>query len=426
MKKLIDILFVLGLFLLLSCQDDRTAELPAEEINMHEGHEYVDLGLPSGTLWATADVSVDGSVFFSWGEITPKTSYMATTYRYLSGADSTLTKYCTDPLCGKDGFVDGLFELRQEDDAAYMNWGGDWCMPVLDEWKELYDNCTWKTETNEDGVFVFVGTSKINGHQIAFEGSGAMQGTKLLYAGKGAYYWSSTLISDTCMYANGISFSPSSINLKEGKRPMGHCVRAVIPGDRMGLRLVDLGLPSGVKWARTNLGATSPEKSGLLYAWGESVPKSFYDFTNYKFCNGTAKTLTKYCTDNEYGTVDGKTVLDSADDVALQLLGAGWRIPTVEDLNELMEKCTWIFETVGEQKGYTVTGPNGNSIFLPMSGTMWETEMEYPNVRGFYWTSTLDEEGDMWAKGLFINSVSFSLGKNYTRASGRTIRAVHD
>ena len=67
MKKLIDILFVLGLFLLLSCQDDRTAELPAEEINMHEGHEYVDLGLPSGTLWATADVSVDGSVFFSWG-----------------------------------------------------------------------------------------------------------------------------------------------------------------------------------------------------------------------------------------------------------------------------------------------------------------------------------------------------------------------
>lgn len=422
MKKIIEILFVLSIIFFVSCNDD-TPEGPVVEVN---GHEYVDLGLPSGALWATTDVSVEGSVFFSWGETMPKTSYIATTYKYLAGADSTLTKYCTDPLCGNNGFVDGLFELKLEDDAAHVNWGGDWCMPVLDEWQELYDNCTWKTETNAEGVLVFIGTSKINGKQITFEGIGAMQGTNLLYGGKGAYYWSSTLLSDTCMYANGISFSPSSINLKEGKRPMGHCVRAVIPGDRMSLRLVDLGLPSGVKWARTNLGATSPEKAGLLYAWGESVPKSFYDFTNYQFCNGTPKTLTKYCTDEESGTVDGKNVLDPEDDAALQLLGTGWRMPTLDDLNELMEMCKWSFATINEQNGYTVTGPNGNSIFIPMSGTMWETEMEYENLRGFYWTSTLDDEDDKWAKGLFLTSKSFSLGTGFTRASGRTIRAVHD
>lgn len=137
-------------------------------------------------------------------------------------------------------------------------------------------------------------------------------------------------------------------------------------------------------------------------------------------------TLTKYCTDSEYGVIDGKTSLDAEDDVALQLLGEGWRMPTLDELNELMEKCTWTFETIGEQKGYTVTGPNGNSIFLPMSGTMWQSEMEYQNMRGFYWTSTLDDAGDMWAEGLFINPQSFSLGTGFTRASGRTIRAVHD
>lgn len=426
MKKIAEILFVLSVFLCVtSCKEDEPG-ISVEDTNTHAGHEYVDLGLPSGALWATADVNVDGSVFFSWGETTPKSSYMSGTYRYLAGADSTLTKYCTDALCGNDGFIDGLFELKPEDDAAHVNWGGDWCMPVWDEWKELYDNCTWETETNEEGVLVFIGTSKINGKQISFKGTGAMQGTNLLYGGKGVYYWSSTLIAETCMYANGISFSPSSINLKDGKRPMGHCVRAVIPGDRTALRVVDLGLSSGVKWARTNLGAVSPEKAGLLYAWGECVPKPFYDFTNYKYCKGTSVTLTKYCTDSDSGTVDGKTSLDMEDDVACQLLGEGWRIPTLDDLNELMEECTWTFETIGEQKGYTVTGPNGKSIFLPMSGTIWQSEMEYQNKRGFYWTSTLDDDGNMWAEGLFINPQSFSLGTELTRASGRTIRAVHD
>ncbi|MBU3837089.1 MAG: hypothetical protein H9777_01920 [Candidatus Phocaeicola faecigallinarum] len=423
MKKILFLLLSINIFL--SCKDDNI-DKSVEENHIHEGHEYVDLGLPSGALWATLDVTVNNSVFFSWGETDPKQSYMLTTYQYLAGADSTLTKYCTDASCGDDGFIDGKFELQPADDVAHANWGGNWLTPTWNEWEELYSNCTWKTETDEEGVCVFVGTSKINGKQIRFKGVGAMQGSNLLYAKKGAYYWSSTLISDNCMYANGISFSPSSIVHKEGKRPMGHCVRAIIPGDRSSLNLVDLGLPSKIKWARTNIGAVSPEDTGLLYAWGECAPKPYYDFTNYKFCNGTPQSLTKYCTDNEYGTADGIRLLDSVDDVASQLLGEGWRMPTVDDLNELIKECTWTFETINDQKGFTVVGPNGNSIFLPFAGTMWQAEMEYKNIRGFYWSSTLDDEGDMWAEGLFVNQVSPSLGKEFTRASGRTVRPVHD
>lgn len=424
MKKQIGIIFSLMSLFYVSCDEEENT-VPDND-NLHEGYEYVDLGLPSGALWATSDVEVNGSPFFSWGETQPKSTYSSATYKYAAGADSTLTKYSTAALCGDGGFIDGVFKLQPEDDAAHANWGGDWCTPTWSEWQELYDNCTWETTEAEDGTFVFVGTSKLNGAQISFPAVGAMQGTNLLYAGKGAYYWASTLCGNSCTYADGLSFSPSATNWKEGKRAMGHCVRAVIPGDRLSLEMVDLGLTSGVKWARTNLGTSMPEQAGLLYAWGESLPKAFYDFTNYAHCNGTPKTLTKYCTDGEYGTPDDKTRLDEADDAAAQLLGDGWRMPTVDEIEELMEQCTWTAGTVGEQKIYTITGPNGNSIILPMAGTMWQTAEEFVNMRGFYWSSDLDDAGDMWAEGLFINPQSYSLGNQFTRASGRTIRPVHD
>lgn len=436
MKKQTGIWLALVLSFCMSCENDSPENvLPDDDVEWtetgkHEEHDFVDLGLPSGALWATADVSAatkEGkvSVFFSWGETLPKTSYTSATYEYAAGADSMLTKYCTDAECGRNGFTDGLVKLQPTDDAANVHWGGSWYIPTADEWSELYEGCTWET-MKENGTICFVGTSKANGKQIAFPAVGAMQGEKLLYGGKGAYYWSSTLIADHCLYADGLSLSASSINKKEGKRAMGHCVRAVIPGERVPSKSVDLGLPSGIKWACCNIGAKSPELAGNLYAWGESEIKPYYDFTNYKFCHGTPKTLTKYCTDSGYGTPDGKTQLDAEDDTARQLWGEKWRMPTVEDIQELMDNCTWIFETVDGRKGYTVTGKNGNSIHIPLAGTMWQTEMEYQNMRGFYWGATLDDAGDMWAEGLFVNPQSFSLGANFTRASGRTVRPVRD
>ena len=140
---------------------------------------------------------------------------------------------------------------------------------------------------------------------------------------------------------------------------------------------VDLGLPSGLKWATCNVGATKPEEFGDYFAWGETQPKEDYSWTTYKWCKGSSSTLTKYNTDSAYGDVDNKTALDPQDDAARVNWGGFWHIPSLEELEELHKYCTWdkynsgntVFKGVG---GYKVTsnvpGYTDRFIFLPAAG----------------------------------------------------------
>ncbi len=130
-------------------------------------------------------------------------------------------------------------------------------------------------------------------------------------------------------------------------------------GSHNGYEYVDLGL--SVKWATCNVGATYPSDCGDYYAWGETTTKTTYSWSNYKWCNGSETTLTKYCTNKNYGTVDGKTVLDPEDDAASVNMGGSWRIPTVEEWKELRDNCMWT-SVLG---GFLVVGPNGNQLILP-------------------------------------------------------------
>lgn len=136
---------------------------------------------------------------------------------------------------------------------------------------------------------------------------------------------------------------------------------------------VDLGLPSGLLWAKSNMGTTDPKEIGDYYAWGETSTKKKYYSTNYKHYTGSDLDLKKY---NEK---DRKTVLDPEDDAARANLGVGYRIPTQEDWQELLDNCKWEAVTVtlpieldpAQRKGiarWKVTGPNGKSIVLPMTG----------------------------------------------------------
>ena len=150
---------------------------------------------------------------------------------------------------------------------------------------------------------------------------------------------------------------------------------------------VDLGL--SVKWASCNVGATAPEEYGGYYAWGETEEKSNYDWSTYKYCNGSYNSMTKYCTSSSYGTVDNKTTLDPGDDVAHVKWGGSWRMPTEYEIKELKNDCTWTWTTLNGVYGYRVTGPNGNSIFLPVAGYRNGTEVCYQGG-GSYWSSSLD------------------------------------
>ena len=151
---------------------------------------------------------------------------------------------------------------------------------------------------------------------------------------------------------------------------------------------VDLGL--SVKWATCNIGASSPEEYGDYFAWGETEPKNGSShWSNYTWCNGSSSSFTKYNIHSDLGTVDHKIGLDLEDDAAHVNWGGYWRMPTMAELEELHYQCTWTWTTQGGKNGYRVTGPNGNSIFLPASGYWAGDARSGVGSVGVFWSSTL-------------------------------------
>lgn len=187
---------------------------------------------------------------------------------------------------------------------------------------------------------------------------------------------------------------------------------------------VDLGL--SVKWASFNVGATCPEEYGEYYAWGETEVKTAYSWSTYKWCNGKSSTLTKYCINSSYGTVDEKATLDSEDDVAHVKWGGNWRMPTRAEQDELRNSCAWFWTSVNGVNGYRVTGRNGNSIFLPAAGYRYGKNMYYHGVYGYYWSATLsfydDDSGSKASYILFRDGGWDWL--DYGRYGGLSVRPV--
>ena len=163
---------------------------------------------------------------------------------------------------------------------------------------------------------------------------------------------------------------------------------------------VDLGLPSGLKWATCNLGANSPEQPGDYYAWGETEPKERYVWSTYKHAKAVTKAdgstdypLTKYCSDAEMGLdgfTDGKTRLEPADDAATVKLGTPWRMPTEAEIEELVAGCTWTKETINGTPCLRATSKaNGKSIVICVTGWAEGTGYEERHTTAAFWASTL-------------------------------------
>ena len=187
-------------------------------------------------------------------------------------------------------------------------------------------------------------------------------------------------------------------------------------------QVVDLGL--SVKWAGWNVDATVPEGYGGYYAWGETEKKDYYFWSDYKWCEGGGEhSMKKYCTDNFYGTKDEKNSLEPEDDVAHVKWGGNWRMPTGAEQWELREKCKWEWTTLNGVKGYKVTGPNGNSIFLPAAGYKNGSDVYSAGSEGYYWSKTLSAKSDKARCWRFYSSyVGDNIYEN--RNHGLSVRPV--
>ncbi len=183
-------------------------------------------------------------------------------------------------------------------------------------------------------------------------------------------------------------------------------------GTENGHEWVDLGLPSGLKWATCNVGASSPEKSGSYFAWGETKPKDEYTQAN-------SLTYGKNIDD-----ISGNVQYD----VAAANWGEGWRMPTKDEMQELIDNCDWEWTKQNNVKGYKVTGVNGNSIFIPETGVWRDNTFTSGSCdRSFYWCSISDGshiyESYLYAYHLFFDD--FEVGCNiYERSYGVSIRPV--
>ncbi len=188
-------------------------------------------------------------------------------------------------------------------------------------------------------------------------------------------------------------------------------------GEIAGHEFVDLGLPSGLKWATCNVGASSPEDYGDYFAWGETSPKAEYTEENSVTYGLSISEL------QTQGYIDNEGNLTSSYDAATVNWGGSWRMPTREQMLELVEHCEWEWTQVNGVDGAKVTGPNGNSIFLPAAGDRYGSSLYYAGEYGFCWNSTPDESNSNSAYGLYFNS-SYQGVTWYNRLLGQSVRPV--
>lgn len=174
----------------------------------YASQDYIDLGLPSGTLWATCNVGANKPEefgdYYAWGETVPKTSYRWNNYKWCKGNNDTMTKYCLQSLYGN---IDSLILLELQNDAAYRKLGGDWRMPTSDEMAELNNltYCTWERDSLNSVVGYYV-TSKINGNSIFLPAAGFRRDTILFNGNVSGYYWTSSLYTDCSRSAISLYF----------------------------------------------------------------------------------------------------------------------------------------------------------------------------------------------------------------------------
>ena len=376
----------------------------------------IDLGLPSGTKWACCNVGADKPEgyggYYAWGETEEKTTYNWSTYIHCDGSDTD----CND--LGSD--IAGT-----QYDAAHVKWGGSWVMPSSEQQDELRDNCTYKW-TTVNGVKGKKFTSQINGESIFMPAAGYRWDADLQYAEIYGFFWSSTQGPSNSNYSNFMYFDSRNTNGSIYIRSAGNTVRPVISGtnnyaqscpDNNHPHAIDLGLPSGTKWACCNVGADKPEGHGGYYAWGETEEKETYNEVTYQYCTGEDPNSYGWYGQNIQYQDLGSDIAGTQYDVAHVKWGGSWVMPSLDEIKELYNYCTSNFTIMNGFEGQKFTSKNnGRTIFLPAADY-------YSPSLGQYWSSTQEPTNLKWAYGLYF----FPYESNwctYSHPLGLTVRPV--
>lgn len=411
-------------------------------------YDYVDLGLPSGTLWATMNVGAskpsDVGLYFQWGDTQGYTKDQVGKVKQFTWADYKLSIDGSSTNFSKYTTTDATLDL--EDDAAHTNMGGTWHMPTPAQISELLNNTTntWTTQDNVNGRLF---TSKTDPSKSIFiPAAGYASDGSIHYIETGGYVWSSMLdakmMSTDTQSTSDVScgknlyFDSSNAYLSNlSYRLIGFSVRGVIGSGPLeetinGYPYVDLGLPSGTKWATMNVGASKPSDAGLYFQWGDaqgytadqvgtgSGQKEFAsDYSDYKW--GVGPNFTKYNT-------TGAT-LELDDDAAHINMGGSWHIPTPEQCQELIDNTTTAWTTSNGVNGIRFTSKKDGSktIFIPAAGTTFNGSIKFSGSNGTFQTNMISAVGSGGYYALQVSSTGCTLNNYFgSRNDGTSVRGV--
>lgn len=319
----------------------------------------VNLGL--SVLWADCNMGgvneLNTGSFLPWGDITGA-AYNASTY-----PKQTISIDCIS------GYPDY--------DIVTAKWGSDWRLPTLEEFQELWDNTTHTVinNYNDEGYTAIKFTAK-NGKSITLPLGGSYENGKQYNKNLVGFYWCGDYLSKNNGWASCFGLQSATNGYETSAEKYLRMLIRPVYGPMSGgsstqdHEYVDLGLP--IDWATMNYGAVSETDLGTYVAWAETAAKDTYTRDNYK-----------YYTDGTYTNIS--TQLNSKKlDVVANNWGGKWHMPSYSQMNALITQCTWTYTTVNGVSGYRVTGKNGNSIFLPVTGS--KSTAKYFPSEGYYWS----------------------------------------
>ena len=413
--------------------DSITFSEQTEETNNDNGYQWVDMGLPSGLLWATCNLGANKPTefgdYFAWGETETKESYTNKTYKWYEDSDEIVEiKYSDIFKADASGNIRTLLEL--EDDAANVKLGGNWRMPTREEFEELLhpantDLCL----VSKNDVKGYLVVSKKNGNTLFLPAAGFKLADEVTGVEDEYYYWTSEHAEEGLGVANVVGNFYGSLDVRPLNRPIGCAIRPVLAktldytisfnanGAEGEMIDVDakyaqtITLPTctftkeeevfrGWNTEPNGTGTSYKENqvltitedltlyaiwrskqgyvdlglpSGLLWAScniGAENPEEFGDY----FAWGEVEPLDenyKWGSDNKYGDRCSRVSFELVDDAARQIWGGSWRVPLPEEIEELIAECEWTWTVLNNVNGYEVKGPNGNSIFLPAAGSAY-------------------------------------------------------